>query len=175
MCKKKAGGTISGIITEPPEKIHETPFNLKLLIFAATLPAMFRPQFMRHAIRLARRGGGATSPNPMVGAVLVKGGKIIGRGWHRRAGMPHAEIEALRDAQTRGHSPKGATLYVTLEPCSTHGRTPPCTDAVIAAGIRRVVVGATDPNPKHARDGLLNYILTAAGEDRNRSLANFGR
>jgi diaminohydroxyphosphoribosylaminopyrimidine deaminase/5-amino-6-(5-phosphoribosylamino)uracil reductase len=91
-----------------------------------------------------------TSPNPMVGAVLVKGGKTIGRGWHRRAGLPHAEIEALRDAQKHGHSTRGATLFVTLEPCSTHGRTPPCTDAIIAAGIKRVVVGAIDPNPKHS-------------------------
>ena len=111
---------------------------------------MFGTQFMRHAIRLARRGYGITSPNPMVGAVLVKSGKIIGRGWHRRAGLPHAEIEALRDAQRHGHSANGATLYVTLEPCSTHGRTSPCTEAIIAAGIKRVVVGATDPNPKHS-------------------------
>src|SRR5476651_1540585 len=117
--------------------------------------------FIRHALRLARRGYGATSPNPMVGAVLVKGGKIIGRGWHRRAGLPHAEIEALRDAQKRGHSPRGATLYVTLEPCCTHGRTPPCTDAIIEAGIKRVVVGAIDPNPKHAGKGF--RILRRAG------------
>ncbi|MGA2683709.1 MAG: bifunctional diaminohydroxyphosphoribosylaminopyrimidine deaminase/5-amino-6-(5-phosphoribosylamino)uracil reductase RibD [Verrucomicrobiota bacterium] len=107
-------------------------------------------RFMRLALRLAGRGYGLTSPNPMVGAVLVKGGKIIGRGWHRRAGLPHAEIEALHDAQKRGHRPKGATLYVTLEPCSTHGRTPPCTNAITAAGIKRVIVGATDPNPKHS-------------------------
>lgn len=118
-------------------------------------------QFMRLALRLARRGYGCTSPNPMVGAVLVKRGKIIGRGWHRRAGMPHAEIEALRDAAKHGHSPKGATLYVTLEPCCTHGRTPPCTGAIIAAGIKRVVVGATDPNPKHAGKGF--KILRRAG------------
>ena len=111
-------------------------------------------QFMRLALRLARRGYGATSPNPMVGAVLVKGGKIIGRGWHRRAGLPHAEIEALRDAQKRGHSPRGATLYVTLEPCCTHGRTPPCTEAIIAAGIKRVIIGATDPNPQHVGKGF---------------------
>ena len=109
---------------------------------------------MRLALRLARRGLGSTSPNPMVGAVLVKGGQIIGRGWHRRAGGPHAEIEALRDAQKRGHNPKGATFYVTLEPCCTHGRTPPCTEAIIAAGIKRVVIGATDPNPKHAGRGF---------------------
>jgi len=117
--------------------------------------------FMRLALRLARRGYGETSPNPMVGAVLVKRNKIIGRGWHRRAGLPHAEVEALRDAQRRGYNPKGATLYVTLEPCCTHGRTPPCTDAIIAAGIKRVVVGAVDPNPKHA--GRAFKILRRAG------------
>ena len=97
----------------------------------------------------------------MVGAVLVKGGKIIGRGWHWRAGWPHAEIEALRDAQKRGHNPRGATLYVTLEPCCTHGRTPPCTEAIISAGIKKVVVGAVDPNPKHAGRGF--KILRRAG------------
>ena len=118
-------------------------------------------QFMRRALRLARRGYGDTSPNPMVGAVLVKRGKIIGRGWHRRAGLPHAEIEALCDAAKRGCSPKGATLYVTLEPCCTHGRTPPCTEAIIAAGIKRVVIGATDPNPKHAGKGF--KMLRRAG------------
>ncbi len=123
--------------------------------------AMSDARFLRLALRLARRGYGTTSPNPMVGAVLVKGGKIIGRGWHRRAGLPHAEIEALRDAQKRGHSPRGATLYVTLEPCCTHGRTPPCTSAIIAAGINKVVVGAADPNPKHAGRGL--RILERAG------------
>jgi diaminohydroxyphosphoribosylaminopyrimidine deaminase/5-amino-6-(5-phosphoribosylamino)uracil reductase len=97
----------------------------------------------------------------MVGALLVKAGKIIGRGWHRRAGLPHAEIEALRDAQKRGQLSRGATLYVTLEPCCTHGRTPPCTDAIIAAGIKRVVVGATDPNANHAGKGF--RILQRAG------------
>ena len=117
--------------------------------------------YMRQAIRLARRGYGATSPNPMVGAVLVKGGKIIGRGWHRHAGEPHAEIEALRDAQKRRYSTKSATLYVTLEPCCTHGRTPPCTEAIITAEIKRVVVGTTDPNPKHS--GRAFKILRHAG------------
>lgn len=116
---------------------------------------------MRLALRLARRGDGATSPNPMVGAVLVKGGKVIGRGWHRQAGGPHAEIAALCDARARGHNPRGATLYVTLEPCSTHGRTPPCTDAIVAAGIRRVVAGAVDPNPQHSGRGF--KILRRAG------------
>ena len=102
-------------------------------------------QFMQLALHLARRGYGVTSPNPMVGAVLVKHGKVIGRGWHRRAGLPHAEIEALRDAERRGHWPRGATLYVTLEPCCTQGRTPPCTDAILAAGIKRVYDVVADP------------------------------
>ena len=110
--------------------------------------------WMRMALRLARRAMGENSPNPMVGAVLVRDGVEIGKGWHHRAGQPHAEIEALRDAAKRGNPVAGATLYVTLEPCSTHGRTPPCTDAILAAGIARVVVGATDPNPRHAGRGL---------------------
>ena len=125
--------------------------------------AMSDVQFMRLALRLARRGYGRTSPNPMVGAVIVKGVKIIGRGWHRRAGEPHAEIEALRDAQKRGHSTRGATLYVTLEPCCTHGRTPPCTDAIKLARIKRVVIGTTDPNSHHAGKGF--NILKRAGID----------
>jgi diaminohydroxyphosphoribosylaminopyrimidine deaminase/5-amino-6-(5-phosphoribosylamino)uracil reductase len=122
-------------------------------------PLMARPSsdldYMRLALRLAKRGRGTTSPNPMVGAVLVKAGRIIGRGWHRRAGLPHAEIEAIRDAERHGHSPRGAALFVTLEPCSTHGRTPPCTEAIISAGIRRVVVGTVDPNPAHRGKGLV--------------------
>jgi diaminohydroxyphosphoribosylaminopyrimidine deaminase/5-amino-6-(5-phosphoribosylamino)uracil reductase len=117
--------------------------------------------FMRLALRLARRGFGATSPNPMVGAVLVKRGKIIGQGWHHRVGEPHAEIEALNDARARGNDAKGSTLYVTLEPCSTRGRTPPCTETIKGAGIKRVVVGATDPNPAHAGRGF--KILKRAG------------
>ncbi len=116
---------------------------------------------MALALRLARKATGATSPNPMVGAVIVKRGKVIGRGYHHRAGQPHAEVEALRDAQKRGANPKGATIYVTLEPCCTHGRTPPCSDAIIAAGIKCVVVAATDPNPAHA--GRAFELLRAAG------------
>ncbi len=118
-------------------------------------------EYMRRALRLARRGYGRTSPNPMVGAVLVRRGQIIGQGWHHRAGEPHAEIEALRDAERRGQSTKNATLYVTLEPCSTQGRTPACTNAIQAAGIERVVVGATDPNPAHA--GRAFAVLRKAG------------
>jgi diaminohydroxyphosphoribosylaminopyrimidine deaminase/5-amino-6-(5-phosphoribosylamino)uracil reductase len=112
---------------------------------------------MRLAIREARKGIGKTSPNPAVGAVLVRGGKVISKGWHRAAGCAHAEVEALR--KTRDAA--GCTLYVTLEPCSTHGRTPPCTTAIIEAGISRVVYGATDPNPSHA--GRANKILEKAG------------
>jgi len=97
----------------------------------------------------------------MVGAVLWKRGKIIGEGWHHEAGRAHAEIEAFRDAQQRGHDPRGSTLVVTLEPCSTHGRTPPCTDAIIKAGVAGVVVGATDPNPVHAGRGFA--LLRRAG------------
>lgn len=99
----------------------------------------------------------------MVGAVLVQDGKRIASGWHHRAGLPHAEIEALNQCRKRGFSAHGATLYVTLEPCCTHGRTPPCTDSIIAAGIRRVVVGAIDPNPHHAGRGL--QLLRKAGTD----------
>ena len=116
---------------------------------------------MRQALRLARKGLGATSPNPTVGAVLVKNGKIIGRGRTAPAGGPHAEIAALRDAQKNGRSTFGATLFVTLEPCCTHGRTPPCTDAIIASEIKKVVVAATDPNPQHAGKGF--KILARAG------------
>ena len=116
---------------------------------------------MRVALSLAQRGYGSTSPNPMVGAVLVKSGAIVGRGWHRRAGEPHAEVEAIRDAQRQGHATRGATLYVTLEPCSTQGRTPPCTEAILKAGIKKVVIGATDPNPRH--HGKAFRILTRAG------------
>lgn len=116
---------------------------------------------MRQALRLARRAYGQTSPNPLVGAVVAKAGQILGQGWHHRAGQPHAEIEALRDAVARGHSPRGATLYVTLEPCSTFGRTPPCTEAIRTAGLARVVVAATDPNPQHAGRGF--ELLRRAG------------
>lgn len=119
------------------------------------------PAHMDRAIDLAQRAEGQTSPNPMVGAVLVRGGRVLGEGWHQKAGSPHAEIEAISDAKKNGHSPQGATLYVTLEPCSTHGRTPPCTDAIITAGIAHVVVAATDPNPAHA--GRAWEILRQAG------------
>ncbi len=100
--------------------------------------------FMATALRLARKGLGFVSPNPLVGAVVVKGGKIVGRGYHARFGGPHAEVVALSDA---GEAASGATLYVTLEPCAHYGKTPPCVDAIIEAGVARVVVGMRDPNP----------------------------
>jgi diaminohydroxyphosphoribosylaminopyrimidine deaminase / 5-amino-6-(5-phosphoribosylamino)uracil reductase len=119
---------------------------------SSTQPDLDR-RFMRLALCHARKGLGKTSPNPAVGAVLVRGGSLLATGWHRRAGGPHAEIEAL-SALPRLESAAGATLYATLEPCSTIGRTPPCTDAIIAAKIGRVVVGAIDANPKHQGRGL---------------------
>ena len=100
---------------------------------------------MDEALRLAERGAGRTSPNPAVGAVIVRNGRLVGRGYHRRAGGPHAEIFALRQAGARA---RGATLYVTLEPCCHFGRTPPCVDAVLGSGVSRVVVGMLDPNPR---------------------------
>ena len=115
---------------------------------------------MREAIRLARKGLGKTRPNPAVGCIIVKNGRIVGRGWHRRAGRPHAEIEALRSLKNPAAA-RGATAYITLEPCCTYGRTPPCTDALIAAGMARVVVGAIDPNPKHRGRGI--KLLQMAG------------
>lgn len=114
--------------------------------------------WMAEALRLARLGEGLTRPNPPVGAVVVKQGKIIGRGYHRKAGGPHAEVYALRQA---GAKARGATLYVTLEPCSTFGRTPPCTGAIIRAGIGKVVVAVSDPNPRHAGRGV--KLLRRAG------------
>ncbi len=114
--------------------------------------------WMARALQLAERGLHTTSPNPRVGCVLVKDGKNIGEGWHERAGEPHAEVHALRVA---GKSARGATAYVTLEPCSHHGRTPPCADALIAAGVTRVVVAMHDPNPLVAGRGAAK--LKAAG------------
>lgn len=104
--------------------------------------------YMRHAAELARRALGETTPNPIVGAVIVRNGEIIGEGWHHKAGCPHAEIEAIRSAN--GANLEGSTIYVTLEPCSSWGRTPPCTDAVLREKFARVVIGCPDPNPKHA-------------------------
>jgi diaminohydroxyphosphoribosylaminopyrimidine deaminase/5-amino-6-(5-phosphoribosylamino)uracil reductase len=117
--------------------------------------------FMRRAIALARTVWGTTHPNPMVGALIVENGAIVAEGATAPVGGPHAEVSALRALGRKPHA--GATLYVTLEPCCTHGRTPPCTDAIIAAGIARVVVGATDPNPDHVGKGYA--LLREAGID----------
>lgn len=113
---------------------------------------------MARALQLAERGLWTTSPNPRVGCVLVKDGDIVGEGWHEKAGEPHAEVHALRSA---GEKARGATAYVTLEPCSHHGRTPPCAEALIAAGVSRVVAAMSDPNPLVAGKGLA--LLQAAG------------
>ncbi len=115
-------------------------------------------KWMGEALALAEMAWGMTSPNPMVGAVVVRDGQVVGRGYHHRAGEPHAEVNALRDA---GDAARGADIYVTLEPCSTGGRTPPCTGAIIKAGLRRVFVGASDPNPAHRGAGM--KILSDAG------------
>ena len=115
-------------------------------------------RWMREALRLARLGEGLTRPNPPVGAVVVRGQRVVGRGYHRKAGGAHAEVYALRQA---GAKARGATLYVTLEPCCTWGRTPPCTDAILASGIKSVVVGVRDPNPSHAGRGI--RLLKRAG------------
>ena len=108
-------------------------------------------EYMELALMLAKNGLGWTAPNPMVGAVLVKDGEIIGQGWHEKCGEPHAERNALANCKK---SPQGATLYVTLEPCCHQGRQPPCVDAILEAGIRRVVVGSADPNPLVAGKGI---------------------
>ncbi len=117
-------------------------------------------QFMAHALRLARRGLYTTTPNPRVGCVLVRDGHLIGEGWHEKAGEAHAEVNALHDA---GDSARGATAYVTLEPCAHFGRTPPCIDALRAAGVARVVAAMQDPNPQVAGKGLAE--LGASGID----------
>ncbi len=114
--------------------------------------------FMQMALELAARAAGRTSPNPMVGAVVVRNGQVVGRGYHAKAGTPHAEVHALREA---GELARGATMYVTLEPCCHRGRTGPCTEAIIQAGIKRVVMAMTDPNPLVAGKGM--QILQDSG------------
>jgi len=127
----------------------------------AEMTIRFTPEderFMRRALALAARGRGSVEPNPMVGCVIVRAGQVVGEGWHRRFGGPHAEVHALREA---GPQAKGATCYVTLEPCCHHGKTPPCTDALQASGVRRVVVAMRDPFPKVAGRGF--RLLRGAG------------
>lgn len=118
-------------------------------------------KYMARAVALARRGWYGTPPNPRVGCVLVRAGTIIGEGWHQRAGTAHAEVHALQDAEQRAAGAAGATAYVTLAPCCHHGRTPPCTSALIAAGVARVVIGMQDPNPEAGAQSVAT--LEAAG------------
>lgn len=137
------------------------------------MPAADDKAWMQMALRLAARGRGRTSPNPMVGSVIVKDGSLAGAGWHHRAGEPHAEVLALREA---GERSAGATVFVTLEPCAHHGRTPPCVESLVAAGVARVVVAMEDPDPRTAGKGV--DALRGAGiqvdvgllEDRARRL-----
>jgi diaminohydroxyphosphoribosylaminopyrimidine deaminase/5-amino-6-(5-phosphoribosylamino)uracil reductase len=124
-----------------------------------TNPVAIDHVYMARALQLAARGTYSTAPNPAVGCVLLDAaGALVGEGWHQRAGQPHAEVFALR---TAAEGARGGTAYVTLEPCSHHGRTPPCADALIEAGVRRVVAAMQDPNPHVAGDGLRK--LEAAG------------
>ncbi|MEM7716835.1 MAG: bifunctional diaminohydroxyphosphoribosylaminopyrimidine deaminase/5-amino-6-(5-phosphoribosylamino)uracil reductase RibD [Cyanobacteria bacterium P01_A01_bin.68] len=128
---------------------------------------------MQRCLELARRGLGRTSPNPMVGAVIVKDGQVIGEGFHPRAGEPHAEVFALKAA---GENARGATIYVSLEPCNHYGRTPPCSEAIVAAGLAKVVVGMVDPNPLVAGGGIKRLqeagieVLTGVEEEACRKL-----
>src|ERR1700722_11011575 len=114
--------------------------------------------WMARALELAERGRGAVEPNPLVGAVVVRDGRLVGEGWHQRYGEAHAEVHALAAA---GEAARGATLYVTLEPCCHHGKTPPCTEAILRSGIRRIVAAMADPFPQVAGKGVA--ILRAAG------------
>lgn len=140
---------------------------------SAEVGTAFDREMMQRCIALAKRAEGRTAPNPMVGAVVVKGGKIIGEGFHPGAGQPHAEVFALREA---GQAAQGATLYVSLEPCNHYGRTPPCSLAVVKSGVAKVVVGMVDPNPLVSGGGLKTIrdtgirVLTGVEEQACREL-----
>lgn len=143
---------------------------------------MTDPEAMERALGLARAVRGTTAPNPSVGALLVRDGAVIGEGATQPCGGPHAEVMALRDAAARGHEPRGATLFVTLEPCCHHGRTPPCTEALLAAGVARVVVGVTDPNPlvrgkglQQLRDAGVDVVTDVARDACARQILGFAR
>ena len=144
--------TIPPIPTLSNEEISPPNNEEKIPISSNDLREEFNDQYyMAHALRLAKRGLWTTDPNPHVGCVIVRDGEIVGEGWHQVAGEPHAEIHALLMAKEKA---KGATCYVTLEPCCHYGRTPPCTDALIKAGITRIVVAMTDPNPLVSSKGI---------------------
>ena len=150
-------GSITFVLAKPTGT--KTPCSLR----GTSKPSDMEPTeldlwHMERALELAIRGQGHVEPNPMVGCVIAQGAEIIGEGWHGEFGGPHAEVEALRIA---GRRTAGATMFVTLEPCCHHGKTPPCTKAIIAAGIRRVVVAQHDPFPQVAGEGLAK--LRAAG------------
>ena len=138
--------------------------NFAKPLYFGQLKIMNDRDFMKIALELAAKGKGYTSPNPMVGAVVVKDGKIVGKGWHEKAGSPHAEVNAIADA---GDQAAGSTIYVTLEPCNHQGRTPPCTQKILSAGIQHVVMAMTDPNPDVSGGGagflLQNGITVASG------------
>ncbi|MCD4741693.1 MAG: bifunctional diaminohydroxyphosphoribosylaminopyrimidine deaminase/5-amino-6-(5-phosphoribosylamino)uracil reductase RibD [Desulfobacteraceae bacterium] len=121
-------------------------------------------KYMQEALSLAQKGKGFTSPNPAVGAVVVKNNNIVGKGWHKGAGLAHAEVEAINDA---GVDAEQSTLYVTLEPCNHHGKTPPCTEKIINAGISRVVIGCKDPNPNVSGNGILRLQENKINVDIN--------
>ena len=126
-------------------------------------------QYMKMALELAQKGMGFTAPNPMVGAVIVKRGKVIGQGYHRKYGEPHAEREALASCTEQ---PEGASIYVTLEPCCHYGKQPPCVNAILESGIRRVIIGSSDPNPLVSGKGI--RILKEHGKRVENSLRAVG-
>lgn len=153
------GGGLSGSPSSSHFAVCRALISVRAFLrFGRGFFKMLEQDYMRRAIELAKNGVGWTAPNPMVGAVLVKDGRVIGEGWHRRCGALHAEREALA---ARTEPAKGATLYVTLEPCCHHGRTPPCTDAILEHGIARVIIGSRDPNPLVSGQGAAK--LRAAG------------
>ncbi len=161
----RAAARAGGSDLEPPGAPPSNPTDPDPVAEAARAPVAVGPQgppaderHLLRALELAARGRGTTSPNPMVGCVLVQGDDVVGEGWHVHAGGPHAEAVALTAA---GDRTRGATAYVTLEPCAHHGRTPPCADALIAAGVARVVVASPDPDPRVAGAGVAR--LRAAG------------
>ena len=133
--------------------------------FAQTLKSDLKPnldqQFMRLALDEGAKGLGLTSPNPSVGAVIIRDGQVLGKGFTNIGGRPHAEREAFADCRAKGHDPQGCDIYITLEPCSTTGRTPPCTDAILENGVKRVIWAVTDPNPSH--QGAAQELLMNAG------------
>jgi len=131
----------------------------------SVLVSVMDEKYMQMALKLAQRGIGSVEPNPAVGAILVKANQVIGRGWHKKFGGPHAEINALADCKKLAVSPQGATMYVTLEPCRHQGKTAPCTDAIIAAGLAKVVVATIDPS-KHASGAGLEQLRNAGIEVR---------